>query len=156
MEIQECMQRLHKAYKRGESSLGCVSRASILAYFMKSKGLHPEVKQFCFKNEKGEKKIRTHCVVICEGTVYDANSEASKNPISFEEYENMKKNQHPMLNMVWTNWDEDDEVDYAWNYLCNGCDEELQKELKPIMKPKYDVYLEKHPALRMVVYGKPS
>lgn len=158
MEIEECVDRLHLAFEKGDSSLGCVSRASLLSCFMKNKGLKPQIKQFYFTGKDGKKISSTHCVVLCNGNIYDTNLSASENPVSLGDYEEMIKKSDRHL--VWVDLNRaNNPIDFVWHYLCKGCDEELQKEIKPLMQEEYEAYLEKYPHVRDLNdedYGEPS
>src|SRR3989338_8856199 len=104
MKISMVMRELHEAYKKGNPSLGCMSRASILYNIMRSQGLNPERKLFSFKDNKGNRVVHSHCIIILNGLVYDSNIEEFKNPIEFDKYKEMKKREYPELNLIWKDW----------------------------------------------------
>lgn len=150
MKISTAMQKLHEAYKKEGSSLGCVDRATILNYIMKNNGLNPERRLFFFKDEKGNKLMPHHCVVIVDGNVYDPNIEESQNPIRLKNYEELKKMENHNTNLCWLDWkdaDKNNPIDFMWDYL-SKFEEEFQKEVKSLMKEDYERYMEKNPQLK--------
>jgi len=86
MDIQEALEKLHKVYLEGAVNLGCVDRAIILYYIIKSKDLNPFPRLISFRDGKGEKIIPSHAVVILNNVVYDSNIEPSNNPIKLKDY----------------------------------------------------------------------
>ncbi len=151
MEISRALKELHEAYKDGNPSLGYVSRASILHYIMKYRGLDPERKLFSFKDNQGNRVIGLHCIVLLNGSVYDTNIEESKNPIEFEVYTKMKKESSPKLELVWENWtdshDKNNPIDFLWNYSARF-NEGFKNEVRLMMEKEYEGYLEKNPHLK--------
>jgi len=143
MEIKTVLKKLYKTYKKGDSDLGCVSRANMLYYFMRNQGLNPKLKLFSFKNDGGERIILSHCIVILNNMVYDTNLDETQNPIEISKYEEVNKKQNPQLNLIWEEFLSDKyPIDLVWNYLPK-CDEDLQKEIRSLIKEKYKNYLKK-------------
>lgn len=151
MEISTAMQKLHEAYKKGDPSLGCVSRATILNYVMKDNGLDSKRKLLFFKDEKGDKIMPYHCVVIVDGEVYDPNIEESQNPIRLSEYEELKKKETRNTRLFWLDWNDTHEknnpIDFIWNYLPKF-EEGFLKEVESLIKEDYEKYIEKNPYLK--------
>ena len=147
MKIVRVLEKLYGVYKKGDQNLGCVDRANILYYFMKNEGLNPKRKLFSFRrDDKG--MISSHCIIVLNGMVYDTNIEPSQNPIAFNEYEKIKKGQYSNLDLEWEDWEDsitekNYPIDFLWNYL-DAFDEEFQKEIKSLVKEKYEHYIKKY------------
>ena len=110
------------------------SRATILYYILKDKGLNP-------KRKIGVKPPTTHHVVESGGKIYDANIEPSQNPINIKEYE--KK----MDSFEWKYWEDKEKdnnpIDYAWNYS-ERFDGKFKEYVRNLMRKDYEAYKEEY------------
>lgn len=154
MDINTAMRKLHEAFRQGDPSLGCVSRASILHHIMKGNGLNPERKLFHLQDSQGNKiQGSSHCIVVLDGMVYDANMPESENPIELSKYKEMKRNEYLKLHLKWRDWsiedDKNNPIDFIWHYL-SRFDEDFQKEVKSLMQEEYDTDLKKYPRVKTV------
>lgn len=151
IEISTSLKKLYQDSKNQNTNIGCIDRATILYYIMKSKNLNPKIKRFYFK-DNGQITI-PHCVIVINNMVYDTNIKESQNPLEFSKYEEMQKGKNnPKSNLIWEDWEkstarQDYIIPNLWDYLDNF-DEELQKELRPLIKKEYKEYLKEHPHAR--------